>query len=321
MHISRSAVVLVGLVAVGTTQISDAKKTRVRNLFTRKNGDLEHDAAKDAAFLKEALSDEDEQYWDRILQISASVPSAPTVPTPTAPAPTPAETATCVQSGGTVQNGMCCRGVGDFPNTCTLGACGCSPFESEMVLTCVCPPGRCFNGNTCVVIPGQPTVPPPPTNPPPPPTNPPPTNPPPPPTVPPPTNPPPPPTNPPPTNPPPPPTNPPPTNPPPPPTNPPPTNPPPTNPPPTIPPPTNPPPPPTNPPPTNPPPTNPPPTNPPPTNPQPVPTNPPPTNPLPTNPAPVPTNPAPPPTRDSSFSFVRRTRRQRRVKKRNDSDA
>ena len=149
MHVSRSAVVLVGLIAVGTTQISDAKKTRVRNLFTRKNEDLEHDAAKDAAFLKEALSDEDEQYWDRILQISASVPTIrpPTVPTPTAPAPTPAETATCVQSGGTVQNGMCCRGVGDFPNTCVIGACGCSPFESEMVLTCVCPPGRCFNGN------------------------------------------------------------------------------------------------------------------------------------------------------------------------------
>ena len=320
MHISRSAVVLVGLVAVGTTQISDAKKTRVRNLFTRKNEDLEHDAAKDAAFLKEALSDEDEQYWDRILQISASVPSAPTVPTPTAPAPTPAETTNCIQSGGTVQNAMCCRGVGDFPNTCTIGACGCSPFESEMVLTCVCPPGRCFNGNTCAVIPGQPTVPPP-TVPPPVPTAPRPTVPPPVPTAPPPTNPPPPPTNPPPTNPPPPPTNPPPTNPPPPPTNPLPTTPPPTNPPPTNPPPTNPPPPPTNPPPTNPPPTNPPPTNPPPTNPQPVPTNPPPTNPPPTNPAPVPTNPAPPPTRDSSFSFVRRTRRQRRVKKRNDSDA
>lgn len=71
--------------------------------------------------------------------------------------------------------------------------------------------------------------------------------------------------------------------------------------------------------PTAPPPTNPPPTNPPPTNPPPVPTNPTPpvpTNPPPTNPAPVPTNPG-----ESSFSFVRRTRRQRRVKKRNDSDA
>ena len=247
MHLSRSAVVLVGLVAIGTAQISDAKKTRVRNLFTRKNEGLDNDAAKDTAFLNEALTDEDEQYWDRILQQSASAPSVlvptvatPTVPTVATPAPTPEETATCVQSGGTVQNAMCCRGVGDFPNTCVIGACGCSPFESQMVLTCVCPDGQCFNGNACVAIPDQteePTVAPPPTVPP---------------LV------------------------------------------------PTVPPPTVPPLVPTAPPPTNPP-----------------PTNPPPTNPPPTNPAPVPTAPAP----DSSFSFVRRTRRQRRVKKRNDSDA
>ena len=258
MHLSRSAVVLVGLVAIGTTQISDAKKTRVRNLFTRKNEGLDNDAAKDTAFLNEALTDEDEQYWDRILQQSASAPSVlvptvatPTVPTVATPAPTPEETATCVQSGGTVQNAMCCRGVGDFPNTCVIGACGCSPFESQMVLTCVCPDGQCFNGNTCVVIPDQtdqptvatdqPTVAP---------------------LV------------------------------------------------PTVSPPTVPPLVPTVPPPTVPPlvPTAPP------------PTNPPPTNPPPTNPAPVPTAP-PPTTSDSSFSFIRRTRRQRRVKKRNDSDA
>ena len=51
-----------------------------------------------------------------------------------------------------------------------------------------------------------------------------------------------------------------------------------------------------------------------------VPTNPVPTNPVPTNP--VPTNPLPTnPVSTSSFSFTRRTRRQRRVKKRNDSDA
>ena len=57
----------------------------------------------------------------------------------------------------------------------------------------------------------------------------------------------------------------------------------------------------------------------------PVSTNPLPTNPLPTNPVPtnpVPTNPVPTnPVSTSSFSFARRTRRQRRVKKRNDSDA
>ena len=59
MHLSWSAVALVGLLVVSTSQVADAKKTRVRNLFTRKNKGLEHDAAKDAAFLKEALVDED----------------------------------------------------------------------------------------------------------------------------------------------------------------------------------------------------------------------------------------------------------------------
>ena len=107
MHLSRSAVVLVGLVAIAMTQISDAKKTRVRNLFNRKNEGLDNE---DTAFLGEALSDEDEQYWDRILQQSASVPSVrpPTVVAPTVPVPAPTnvDTTRCVQSGGTIQNAM-----------------------------------------------------------------------------------------------------------------------------------------------------------------------------------------------------------------------
>jgi len=267
MHLSWSAVALAGLLVVSTSQVADAKKTRVRNLFTRKNKGLEHDAAKDAAFLKEALVDEDAEYWDRMLQVSAtSVPtiSTPTVPIPATPAPTPEDipitpaptpegVTTCVNSGGTVENAMCCAGIGDFPNTCLLGACGCGPFDSAMVLVCQCPDGQCFNGNVCEAIGPAPTIPAPvPTNPPP-------------------------------------------TFPVPVPTNP-------------VPVPTNPVPVPTNPPPTNPPPTNPPPTNPP-------PTNPPPTNPPPTFPPPT------PPVSTSSFSFIRRTRRQRQVRKRNDSDA
>ena len=79
---------------------------------------------------------------------------------PTAtPAPTPEGVITCVDSGGTVANAMCCRGVGDFPDTCLIGACGCSPLESEMVLVCECPAGQCFNGIVCRdnALPPEPT--------------------------------------------------------------------------------------------------------------------------------------------------------------------
>mmetsp|Transcript_3657 Transcript_3657/g.8289 ORF Transcript_3657/g.8289 Transcript_3657/m.8289 type:complete len:268 (+) Transcript_3657:352-1155(+) len=267
MQVSKTAiatVVLISCVADLPTGAS-AKRTKIRNLFKRKNNDdaNERGSLHDVAFLKEAMSDEDAQYWDRILQMSASVPTAPSVPTarpptvrpptppvpppsPPTPAPTPENFATCVDSGGEVENAMCCQGVGDFPNTCVVGACGCSPFESEMVLVCLCPDGQCFDGFECVEDATAPTASPP--------------------------------------------------------TNPAPTAPAPTAPPPTVPAPTAPAP------------TNPPPTNPP-------PTNPPPTNPPPTNPAPAPTATAPTPGAASSFSFVRRTRRQRRIRKRSSNDA
>ena len=67
----------------------------------------------------------------------------------TTPPPTPEGVITCVDSGGAVANAMCCRGVGDFPDTCLIGACGCSPLESEMVLVCECSAGQCFNGIVC----------------------------------------------------------------------------------------------------------------------------------------------------------------------------
>lgn len=57
---------------------------------------------------------------------------------------------TCQQSGGTVGSSMCCGSVGDFPNTCAIGACSCSPSNSHKVQTCQCPPGKCFNGDQCV---------------------------------------------------------------------------------------------------------------------------------------------------------------------------
>jgi len=61
----------------------------------------------------------------------------------------------CLDSGGEVTTGMCCVSVGDFPNTCAVGACGCAPQESHEVQICDCGPGRCFDGNACVPLAGE----------------------------------------------------------------------------------------------------------------------------------------------------------------------
>ncbi|MCA9639380.1 MAG: hypothetical protein KC492_01770 [Myxococcales bacterium] len=58
--------------------------------------------------------------------------------------------ADCVNSGGVVKDSLCCAGTGDFPNTCGVGACGCSPGNSEMVQVCECPLDVCFDGTSCV---------------------------------------------------------------------------------------------------------------------------------------------------------------------------
>jgi hypothetical protein len=39
----------------------------------------------------------------------------------------------------------CCTSSGDFPNSCSVGACGCGPADSHMVQTCACPAGQCFD--------------------------------------------------------------------------------------------------------------------------------------------------------------------------------
>jgi hypothetical protein len=62
--------------------------------------------------------------------------------------PIPAEG--CLQSGGTVSTGLCCRAVESFPNTCTIGACGCAPDASHEVAICICPTNTCFDGESCV---------------------------------------------------------------------------------------------------------------------------------------------------------------------------
>ena len=57
----------------------------------------------------------------------------------------------CIDSGGTVSTSMCCKNIVEFPNTCLVGACGCSLENSHEVKVCDCPEGKCFDGNTCIL--------------------------------------------------------------------------------------------------------------------------------------------------------------------------
>jgi len=66
--------------------------------------------------------------------------------------PTSTEQA-CINSGGTVRTSLCCKSTGDFPNLCLIGPCGCSPDNSHEVKVCDCPEGKCFDGNTCTLMP------------------------------------------------------------------------------------------------------------------------------------------------------------------------
>jgi hypothetical protein len=55
----------------------------------------------------------------------------------------------CLISGGTVTTSLCCKTTTDFPNTCLIGACGCSPEYSHEVKVCDCGLDKCFNGIRC----------------------------------------------------------------------------------------------------------------------------------------------------------------------------
>ncbi|MBI5477994.1 MAG: hypothetical protein HY906_04015 [Deltaproteobacteria bacterium] len=52
--------------------------------------------------------------------------------------------ALCTQTGGTAGSQLCCGSVTDFPDTCGVGNCGCSPSASHQVQVCTCPSGKCF---------------------------------------------------------------------------------------------------------------------------------------------------------------------------------
>ena len=55
----------------------------------------------------------------------------------------------CMESGGQVTTNLCCGSVDAFPNTCSVGACSCSPDNSHDVPFCACPEGGCFDGQRC----------------------------------------------------------------------------------------------------------------------------------------------------------------------------
>jgi len=77
----------------------------------------------------------------------APLPGA--VPTATAtPTPRPEQQA-CFNAGGTVTTQLCCGGVGDFPNMCGIGTCGCAPNSSHNIQVCNCGAGKCFTGSGC----------------------------------------------------------------------------------------------------------------------------------------------------------------------------
>ncbi|MDD2731690.1 MAG: DUF5667 domain-containing protein [Candidatus Pacebacteria bacterium] len=58
----------------------------------------------------------------------------------------------CIRTGGTVSVSSCCKSASDFPNTCLIGACGCSLENSHEVKVCECQEGKCFDGNKCAEI-------------------------------------------------------------------------------------------------------------------------------------------------------------------------
>jgi hypothetical protein len=54
----------------------------------------------------------------------------------------------CTATGGTVGTQLCCGATPDFPDTCGVGSCGCSPSGSHEVQFCTCPSaGTCFTAD------------------------------------------------------------------------------------------------------------------------------------------------------------------------------
>ena len=58
----------------------------------------------------------------------------------------------CLISGGRIAASLCCKSAGDFPNSCLVGACGCSSDNSKAIMICECGEGKCFDGTECVSL-------------------------------------------------------------------------------------------------------------------------------------------------------------------------
>ncbi len=58
----------------------------------------------------------------------------------------------CLVWGGSIDTSLCCLSAEDFPNTCLIGACGCSADNSHEVKVCDCGPGKCFDGKGCSAL-------------------------------------------------------------------------------------------------------------------------------------------------------------------------
>lgn len=59
----------------------------------------------------------------------------------------------CVGTGGVIGTSSCCIQAGSFPDTCSIGACSCSPAFSTPTMVCQCPAGKCWGASVqlCVV--------------------------------------------------------------------------------------------------------------------------------------------------------------------------
>ena len=53
----------------------------------------------------------------------------------------------CVATGGAIVTLPCCLQSGDFPDTCRVGACSCSPAFSAPSAVCQCPSGQCWGAS------------------------------------------------------------------------------------------------------------------------------------------------------------------------------
>jgi hypothetical protein len=51
----------------------------------------------------------------------------------------------CTSTGGIETTSLCCKSVVELPNTCAVGACGCSPGNSHVVKICECPLSKCYD--------------------------------------------------------------------------------------------------------------------------------------------------------------------------------